>query len=103
MLLWNWDEKCGEMKMGEHSVNLYEGNALMFMIKEEAEKYQIWGFFADKEHAKNRLGLNKGHENAYAGCPWEKITLYRSKSRNWKVFTELAAKAFPDVEIHLLP
>lgn len=103
MLLWSWNEKCGEMKMCEHSVNLYEGNALMIMIEEGSEKYQVWSFFADKEHAKNCLGLNKGHENIYADCPWKKLTLYRSKSRNWKVFMELAAKAFPDIEIHLLP
>ena len=107
MLLWSWKDKCGEMKMGDHSVNLYEGNALMIMIsewtEEGSEKYQVCGFFGDKEHAKNCLGLNKGHENIYADCPWRQITLYRSKSKNWKVFMELAVKAFPDIEIHLLP
>lgn len=107
MLLWSWNEKCGEMTMGKYSMNLYEGNALMIMISEWTEegedKYQVCGFFGDKEHAKNCLGLSKGHENIYADCPWEKLTLYRSKSKNWKQFIELAAKAFPDIEIHLLP
>lgn len=107
MLLWSRKDKCGEMKIGECSVNLYEGNALMIMVsewtEEGSEKDKVWSFFADKEHAKNCLGLSKGHENIYADCPWKKLTLYRSKSRNWKVFIELAAKAFPDIEIHLLP
>lgn len=107
MLLWSWDEKCGELEYGKYTTNLYEGNALMIMIsewtEEESEKYQVCGFFGDKEHAKNCLGLSKGHENIYADCPWKKLTIYRSKSRNWKQFIELATKAFPDIEIHLLP
>lgn len=108
MLCWTWDSKCGEMEYGNYTTNLYEGNALMIMISEwtnddGVDQYQVSGFFADKEHAKNCLGLSKGHENIYEDCPWKKLTIYRSKSRNWKVFTELAAKAFPGIEIHLLP
>ena len=108
MLVWSWDEKCGELKYGNYTSNLYEGNALMIMISEWTndegiDQYQVWGFFADKEHAKNCLGLSKGHENIYADCPWEKLTIYRSKSRNWKQFVELVTKAFPEIEVHLLP
>lgn len=108
MLVWSWDEKCGEMEYGNYTTNLYEGNALMIMISEWTndegiDQYQVWGFFADKEHAKNCLGLSKGHENIYADYPWKKLTIYRSKSRNWKQFVELATKAFPEIEVYLLP
>lgn len=108
MLVWKWDEKCGELKYGNYTVNLYEGNALMIMIsewtnEEGTEQYQLSGFFCDKEHAKNCFGLSKGHDNIYDDCPFEKLTLYRSKSRNWKTFIDLVMKAFPDVEVHLLP
>ena len=108
MLVWSWSDKCGELKCGKSTLNLYEGNALMILISEwtndeGTEQYTVWSFFGDKEHAKNCLGLSKGHENIYADCPWEKLTLYRSKSHNWKQFVELAAKAFPEIEIHLLP
>lgn len=108
MLVWSWNEKCGELKYGEYTSNLYEGNALMIMISEwtnddGVDQYQVSGFFGDKEHAKNCLGLSKGHENIYADCPWKKLTIYRSKSRNWKTFVEMATKAFPEIEVHLLP
>lgn len=107
MLTWMWDKKCGELTYGGHTVNLYEGNALMIMISEwtkedGTEQYQVESFFCDKEHAKNCFGLSKGHDNIYADCPFEKLILYRSKSRNWKTFIDLVVKAFPDIEVHLL-
>lgn len=107
-LVWTWKDKCGELTSTYETVNLYEGNALMIMIKEWAnddgtEQYGIRSFFCDKEHAKNCLGLSKGHENIYEDYPWTKLILYRSKSRNWKTFMELAVKAFPEIEVHLLP
>lgn len=107
-LNWLWSEKCGEVKYGDHSVNLYEGNAFMIMIAEwttedGTEQYTVSGFFLDKEHAKRCLGLAKGSSNIFERYPWTKLTLYRGKSRNWKALTELAAKAFPGIEIHVLP
>lgn len=106
MLVWSWSDKCGELTDRYGTVNLYEGNALLIMIKEwtledGTEQYQVVSFFCDKEHAKNCLGLSKGHENIYESSPWEKLILYTNKSRNWKVIAEYAVKAFPDIEIVL--
>lgn len=69
---WLWDEKCGEAifeqtfgdKVKDISVNLYEGNAFLIFIREWTEddgtdKYAVWSFLADEQHAKIVLDLIK--------------------------------------------
>lgn len=76
-LNWNWKDKIGEMKIRDwkdennsFTVNIYKCNGLAVFLYEfnddGVEKYTMWGFFADKEHMKNCLGLNKGTENIYS-------------------------------------
>lgn len=71
MLTWTWSKKHGEMDImwndKKYTVNLYESNALLCAIsewKEDGEKmYNMYTFWCDKDHAKNCLGLTKGHNN----------------------------------------
>lgn len=77
-LNWNWKDKIGEMDVVSYrdtsiiTLNIYKCNGLAVILnefkdKEGVEKYTMWGFFADKEHMLNCLGLKKGYtENIYA-------------------------------------
>lgn len=72
-LNWNWkNDKVGtwkeEIDGRTYKYNLYSGNALLIQIWEsdDDDTYQVRGFFCDKEHMKNCLGLKKGYENIYA-------------------------------------
>ena len=67
-LTWEWSEKCGEITLEQKTesgdwrqfpLSLYKGNAFLIMLAENDEDntYQMFGFFADKEHAKACLGL----------------------------------------------
>ena len=41
-LNWLWSEKCGEVKYGDQSVNLYEGNAFRILFGQGACKKMPW-------------------------------------------------------------
>ncbi len=115
---WNWDDRFGTMYMkqmheGEEDreveVSLYNGNCMMVMLHEFKDKdsgedmYDFWGFFCDKEHAKNCLGLARGHNNIY-NTPYEtvtKIVLNKKKCRYFKEIVELFTKAFDDIVIEV--
>ena len=76
-LNWSWDSCCGEAvfestywnplegkdETRQFTTKLYQGNAYLIFIyhyEENGEKmYTLHTFFADKEHMKNCLGLNK--------------------------------------------
>lgn len=77
MLTWKWENKIGKWieKVGEkeYEYNIYECNGLAVMLYEfienDTEKYSMHGFFADENHLKNMLGLNKGYnDNCYDNC-----------------------------------
>lgn len=77
--------------------NLYSGNALMIACREwdqdGTEMYRMISFWADKEHLKNMLGLNKGYDNCYnSGYKNLKITLLR-KYRGTKDIVNAFIKA----------
>lgn len=71
-LHWQWEDKCGEatlvqMHEGEDdkvfTLSLYPGNAYLIMLHEREEDgkdvWSMFSFWADKDHMKNMLGLNK--------------------------------------------
>ena len=74
---WLWSEKCGEavieQQIGSEKKTfvktLYEGNAFLIFLNEWEEdgvgKYSLYTFFADENHAKICLGLDKRKE--YSG------------------------------------
>lgn len=109
-LHWEWSKKCGEMvvKYTEHppmKLDLYKGNAFLIMIyQDEKEKtYQLWSFFANKDHAKNCLGLTKGNTNIFdREDMWiDSITIYTNIYERWWMVTDLFTRAFDNLTINL--
>ena len=112
-LIWDWNEPVGLAKFkikteegeGEKIVRLYQGNAYLIMIEEYEENgkdlYTLAGFFADKEHAKNCLGLAKGYKkNIYNNQNNKLISICFNK--RYTHTAELGAmllKAFDEIDI----
>ena len=68
------------------------------------EKYSMHNFFADKEHAKNMLGLSKGYtDNAMNWDKYyiKKIRLNKAKYRYTKDLVDMLIKAFDNIEIEI--
>lgn len=85
--------------------NLYSRNALIIECaeweKEGKELYKVCSFWADKEHLKNMLGINKGYNNVYnGGYKNLKITLLR-KYRGTKDIVNAFIKAKFDENIQI--
>ena len=105
-LHWNWSEVSGEIthKNGD-TYNWYEGNGLiiaLFEWEQDGESmYRLNWFFADKDHARNCLGLSKGHENLFSENPITEITIHRKHCYQWKDIVNLMVRAFPDIKIVL--
>ena len=108
-LQWDFREQSGTVTMSNYgkpvTLNWYEGNAMMIVLNEwkednGEEKYSLSWFFCDEYHAKNCLGLSKGHENMFDDSNTiTKLTVYRDHCRGWDKVVKLFAKAFPDIEI----
>ena len=103
-LHWQWEEKCGTVCMADGKrFPWYEGNGLMIVLNEWDENGETyWSmnwFFADKEHAKNCLGLTKGYKNIFADNPITEVTIKPKYCRNWKALADMLLKAFPDITL----
>lgn len=115
-LNWRWDEKCGEATFEDtyfgdnrvYTVNLYEGNAYLIFINEYTEdgvdKYSLSTFWADKEHMKNCLGLNKKggyteniHNKPY--CKLVKLKLNKKKCHHVKEIVSAVVQAFDSIDL----
>ena len=113
-LNWLWSEKCGEATMHDlrddkdFTVVLYKGNAYLIMLNEWVEdgqeKYSMYSFWADKDHMKSMLGLDKKNdENAY-NTPYvrmTKIRLNKKKNPYTKQIVEALVKAFDKITIEI--
>lgn len=119
-LNWNWKDKCGEITLvqkiqegeeKEYTISLYQGNAYLIMLHEHidgdgTDVYDLFGFFNDKAHMKNCLGLNKkgGYiENIYER-PYQKFTKLRINKAKYRHTSELVAafaEAFTKIEIEI--
>ena len=118
-LHWQWEDKCGEatlvqMHEGEDdkvfTLSLYPGNAYLIMLHEREEDgkdvWSMFGFWADKDHMKNMLGLNKkdGYTDNYYDSPYQKITkirLNKTKCRYFKEIMAALAQAFDDLTVEI--
>ena len=118
---WKWDEMCGEatfrreIKDGEPKdikVNLYEGNAFLIFIYEwkegESEKYNLQGFFVDKDHMKRCLGIDKKDKETYGYNMYNKsydklvkIRFNKKKSKHYKDIITALVQAFDEIEIEV--
>lgn len=115
---WKWNEKCGEATFvdiydGDNrtsTTNLYVGNAYLIFINEWEENgqnmYSLSTFWADKEHMKNCLGLNKKagyteniHDKDY--CRLTKIRLNKKKCRHTKEIVTALIQAFDNIDIEI--
>jgi hypothetical protein len=118
-LNWEWSGKVGEMTVvemhpdepeREFKFDLYNGNACLIMIYEFEENgqemYNVSGFFVDKAHMKNCLGLNKkgGYTSNIYETPYRKVTrlrLNKSKCRDFKDIVAAFAQAFSNITIEI--
>lgn len=72
---WNWKHKMGvitcynKTSNSKYKVNIYSANCLGALIYEfksnGKDKYEFWGFWLDKKHLKNCLGLAKNYDCIY--------------------------------------
>ena len=123
-LKWLWSEKCGEIEVVQmhpeeedrkFTLSLYKGNAYLIMTHEYKDEktgddmYSMYGFFADKDHAKNCLGIAKGKarlddcHNLY-DTPYQKFTklrLNKKKHPYWKDLVAMFAEAFDNITIEI--
>ena len=100
-LTWNWDKKMCKCTMKNGcELNLYRGNAFVIAIWEsdKDDTYQLAWFFANKDHAKNCLGLTKGYDNIQ--IDWDTFELDTSYKET-EQFVQLLAKAKEKVTIKL--
>ena len=108
-LQWSFTEKSGtvtEVRGGrEITFNFYEGNAFMIVPHEyEQDGEQYWDmqwFFIGEDHAKNCLGLSKGHDNMFGENGITRMTIYRAHCRQWKKIIDLFTRAFPNIVIEV--
>ena len=113
-LNWRWDERCGEAVIQQNekdwTVSLYQGNAFLIFLYEYQEDgqnmYQLYNFWADKQHMKNCLGLNQkegygGNMFNEAGCKMKRIRINKGKFRYTKELTQALVQAFDDLTIEL--
>lgn len=117
-LNWEWNEKCGEITVrhdfGDRKedvvLSLYEGNAYLIMLhefdKDGKNMYELFSFWADADHMKNCLGLDKrgGYDrNLYAGPTDQflKVRLNKAKCRRYKEIITALAKAFDTLTIEI--
>lgn len=111
MLTWNWKDKIGKWVISqngkEFELNIYECNGLAVILDEfqnanGEEVYNLYGFFSDKTHLKNCLGLSKDFpENIYTN-ELLRIELIRCKTSNILASEILKAKWTNDIEIKLI-
>lgn len=113
-LQWSWNEKVGEATFNsytgdEYTCNLYQGNAFLIVINEYTEKgeekYNLISFFADKQHAKNCLGLNKKYspDNIWGNAVFylDRITIYKDKYSYTKDLISLLIQTFDAINIQI--
>lgn len=109
-LRWDWNEKAGMVTVNEngreYTLDFYEGNALMITFheyeEEGEERCQMQWFFLDEFHAKNCLGLVKGHDNIFGENGITRLVIYRAHCKHWEKLAELFTRAFPEINIHIL-
>lgn len=105
---WNWNRKSGEFTFNGYTYNFYKGNGFMIIIDEftnketGTEQYYVAYTFLDKEHAKECLGLRKGHYDMFEGHV-EKIKIFMDTCPNWKDIVELFTKTQPEIMIEIYP
>lgn len=97
-LRWDWNSKIGELDIEQNvlgkftnkfTLSIYQGNALMIILQEWDDNYQMYQFFADKTHFKN---CAKDTEWNYCE-EWKELRLWKKPSADlWVVIEDLAKR-----------
>ena len=112
-LQWSFKERIGTWKIFHKNIgwvtyNLYKGNAFKIMLyeyeKDGEQYYDLFDFWADKQHMKNCLGQASGYDFIYEDWDINKITLYRDKiEKKWfNDFSHAVFSAFKNISIRLV-
>lgn len=122
-LNWEWNEKCGEITLEQYRndlgetkkfpLTLYKGNAFLIMLHEFKDEesgedmYNMAGFFLDKEHAKNCLGLNKkrGYGDNIYQTDYQRISKLRINKNKYpytKDLVQMFVQAFDNITIEVV-
>lgn len=111
-LNWDWNKKIGTVDIFNYdevrTYQLYQGNCFLIMLweyeKDGKDMWQMHGFFADKEHAKNCFGLSKGYDENIYNTEYEqirKIRINKAKYRYTKDLVDMLIKAFDNISIEI--
>ena len=101
-------QKCEDGTWRDFEIRLYTGNAYLIMLWEDdaAKTYTLYSFFADKEHAKRCLGLDKkSSDGNIFDKPyerWKKIRLNKAKYPHVKELVGMLVQAFDHIEIEIV-
>lgn len=110
---WDWNKEIGTVDIVNYGevvrYHLYQGNCFLIMLYEFTgddgkDKYTMHSFFADKEHAKNCLGITKGYDNMF-NTEYErieKIRINKGKYRYTKDLVDMLIKAFDNISIEIV-
>ena len=106
-LQWQWEEQSGTVQYEGKTFPFWEGNAFMIAINmfkdnEGKDTHSLAWFLADKQHAKQCLGLARDSYDMFEGKV-EKITIYKNHSQYWKDIVDLFMQSQPNIEITILP
>lgn len=81
-------------------LTLYTGNAFIIALTETETTYNLQWFFADEQHAKNCLGLNKEYKGCWKSFGIKKLILDVNFKETPKLISILC-KAKAEIEIEL--
>ena len=92
-LRWEWENKIGELdiEQGEKkfTLSVYQGNALMIILYENEDTWQMYHFFADKSHFKN---CQKDKAWNYSE-DWRELRLWKKPTADlWLVIEDIAKR-----------
>ena len=91
---WQWQNQIGELDIEQgnkkFTMTVYTGNAMIIFLHEKENTYQMYTFFADKQHFKNCV---KDPEWNYAE-EWRELRLWKTPTaEQWLLIEDLAKKS----------
>lgn len=116
---WQWNEKAGEAvikqtingEIKEFTATLYNGNCHLIFLNEfkedGVEKYNMYMFFADKDHMDKCLGIKKNADGTYYNIldtPYSKLTKLRINKKKCRYMRDIInsfTKAFDELTIEI--
>lgn len=103
MITVDWSKKCGEATFCQtidgtdkvYTLDLYEGNAFLVMIRDNGEERTLNCFFVDEGHMERCLqkGMFTGWDRMTA------ITINKAKCSGYKKIVSLLAEYLDDIDI----